>query len=278
MLALVSYLGILVGDLVQEQDEIWQFYINLHQILQILPSRTISSNTVDLLTTLIESHHKDFCLLFNDTLKPKHHILLHYPSLILEVGPPRFFWAMKYEAFHKSLKCFAGAVTSRKNIIVTLTTKQQLCLSYRFLSLHGISDYVNYGPCEGISSKLLEYNAIEKLLKLNNIKLEKDNSVLLQWININHVKYKIGFCLQVSEGEIPNFGVIKFILSTNSVVYFVCSPLFTIGYNIHTLAYDIKYKTSMSNDYILISSRNMVNKICYNKHYTADGKNVIYVA
>jgi hypothetical protein len=38
MLAFVSYFGILVGDLVPEDDECWQLYINLHQILYILLS------------------------------------------------------------------------------------------------------------------------------------------------------------------------------------------------------------------------------------------------
>jgi len=44
---------------------------------------------------------------FNDTLKPKHHFLIHYPSIIEQSGPPRNYWCFRFEGKHKELKIYA---------------------------------------------------------------------------------------------------------------------------------------------------------------------------
>lgn len=61
--------------------------------------------------------------LFKDTLKPKHHILTHYPRIILYSGPPKYYWGFRFEAKHKESKNYACSITSRKNITLTLAKK-----------------------------------------------------------------------------------------------------------------------------------------------------------
>lgn len=103
------------------------FFLNLLEIIEILPSHELSQqSSIPRLKYLINKHNSDYVLFFNDNLKPKHHILTHYPLVILKSGPPRHFWCFRYEAKHKELKMYARAITSRKNICLTLAIKYQL--------------------------------------------------------------------------------------------------------------------------------------------------------
>lgn len=56
-------------DLVPESEEIWSLYKLAFQILEVRLG-----------------------------LRPKLHILLNYPKIILVVGPPRYSWSMRYES------------------------------------------------------------------------------------------------------------------------------------------------------------------------------------
>lgn len=87
-------------------------------------SSDIFRDQTERLKHLIKRHHEEYIHLFNDTLKPKHHLMLHYYSIILKSGPLRNFWCFKYEAKHKEFKTYARAITSRKNICVSLENKK----------------------------------------------------------------------------------------------------------------------------------------------------------
>lgn len=63
-----TYFGILLGDFVPPNDECWELFLNLHQILQFLLSRAISKNAVHYLTYLIEKNHTLYTMLFDKTL------------------------------------------------------------------------------------------------------------------------------------------------------------------------------------------------------------------
>jgi len=92
-------------------------------MLSILLSKTTSNSSISYLETLIEEHHQCYCNLFQDILKPKFPLLLHYPRIMEKVGPVRHIWVMRYEAFHKQLKSTAKIVTSRVNSLLTLCIK-----------------------------------------------------------------------------------------------------------------------------------------------------------
>lgn len=110
----------MVGDLVSSDDEVWLFLFNLFEILL---SPDISQDQTEWLKYIIKGHHQDNVKLFNDTLKSKHHIMLHYYNVLLQSGPLRNFWCFRYETKHKEFKTYARAITSRKNICASLAKK-----------------------------------------------------------------------------------------------------------------------------------------------------------
>jgi len=82
------------------------------------------------LQRLIKINNDSYVKLFNDTLKPKHHLQVHYPTVIRQSGPPRQFLCFRFEGKHKEMKTYARVTSSRKNITLTYAKKFQLKYSY----------------------------------------------------------------------------------------------------------------------------------------------------
>lgn len=88
------HLGIIIGDLIPKNSEIWALYILLRKIIEIITSKSIIHEHALLLIELITEHHKLYQKLFHINLKPKHHHLLHYPYIMKKVGPVSHLWSM----------------------------------------------------------------------------------------------------------------------------------------------------------------------------------------
>lgn len=240
MLALCYYLGILIGDLVPIGDKCWDLYILLHQILQILLDTIFSTDTLSHLTVLIQEHHELFCELFETPLKPKHHFLLHYPTIISKVGPLRYLWSMRFEGFHKILKSTANSVTSRKNILLTLAKKQQLRFSFRVLSKKGFSTTVDFSTTWDEISTLPQCEVISNLIIAQGYDPLNKNCFSVSWAKYNNIHYKINLAMQLtSENELPSFVIIKNIIIIYNKIYLFTYPLSIVKFMQHTQSYQI---------------------------------------
>lgn len=114
MMSFMRLFPLMVGDFVPHDDEVWLFLLNFLDIIDILLSSDIPRDLAERLKIIIKVHHEQYINLFNDTLKPKHHLMLHYYNVILKSGPPRHFWCFRFEAKHKDFKAYARAIISRK--------------------------------------------------------------------------------------------------------------------------------------------------------------------
>jgi len=65
----------------------------------------------------------------NQSLKPKHHNLIYYASVIMQSGPIVLLFVIRLEGFHKALKKIANAIMSRKNVSLSIATRHQLCFA-----------------------------------------------------------------------------------------------------------------------------------------------------
>lgn len=81
---LAQLLPIMLGDKIPENDEHWENFLTLLDILDYLMAPVISSDEVAHLGTLIEHHHTQFSILYpNSSITPKFHYLTHYPEFIM---------------------------------------------------------------------------------------------------------------------------------------------------------------------------------------------------
>lgn len=81
MLCFTKYLGLIIGDLVPEESELKNLYILSKQILDIIFCKCIQNQDVILLQAIISEYHELYKKLFKNTLKPKHHHMVHYPMI-----------------------------------------------------------------------------------------------------------------------------------------------------------------------------------------------------
>jgi len=181
MSCLTKYLGLIIGDLIPEQSELWLLYIILKKILDIVLCKWVKRGEITLHQTLIKEHHELYLRLSHSNLKPKHHHMVHYPLIISKSGPLSHHWCMRFEAKHKELKETANSITSRKNITLTLSLKQQLQLAYRLLATTNnmYSINIDIGPVKTLSPEEVMLYSNNTTFVSTTFDFARDNIVFL---------------------------------------------------------------------------------------------------
>ena len=81
--SLASFLPLLIGDLVPEEDDCWDTFLLLHDILAHCMAPCVSPASISYLSVLIEMHHKSFSTNYPaQQMTPKMHYMVHFPELI----------------------------------------------------------------------------------------------------------------------------------------------------------------------------------------------------
>lgn len=176
MLCLVRNFGFIVGDLVDEQNDTWKYYNLLLELTEILTSQTFSHELLEYLDNLIELHNQTFITLFNETLKPKFHFLLHYVRIIKKIGPPILVSSSKYEAKHRDAKIICNTISCRIQLLLSVATRCQLKSCFRYSSKIGFDDKISYS-------------------KYTRCRNEDLNNFSVDWYEMNGVKYKVGMAI-----------------------------------------------------------------------------------
>lgn len=274
MMSFVNLFPLMVGDLVAQDEEIWLFLLNLLEIIKIITSYDIPRDLAERLKYLIKRHHTNYISLFNDTLKPKHHLLLHYYTVILKSGPLRNFWCFRYEAKHKEFKTYARSITSRKNICVSLAKKYQLKHAYSLMQLQTIIASEVQECHKIISTKM---NVINDFCQKNNYHTE--------YISYSECKYRFKkfkkgcFVCQYFDINVENaviFEIVEIIkFKGQNSHYILCKLVKIKQYLKHFSAYEIQLDTSYNNHDFKIVPINTFVGPPVNVHRTAQGLHMI---
>ena len=113
MLSFILIFPMLVHDLeVDLSNEVWLFFVTIRKIIGICFTKSLNIEMIDFLNLQISIHHDLYLKLFNDTLKPMHHNMMHYPEIIKQSGPLAYLSVMRFKSKHKELKTIATATTS----------------------------------------------------------------------------------------------------------------------------------------------------------------------
>lgn len=294
MSSLISYFTFIVGDLIPCDDEVWEFYLILCEIINIVTGRIISDAQINFLRYLIISHHEMYIRLFNDYLKPKYHFMIHYPGIITKMGPLNNLSSIRYEGFHKLSKTYSSIVSSRKNITLTLAIKLQLHCCYKLLCKKGLNDKIEIGREIG----LISYNRNAHLLALihtqilpkkdnlfkcniQSLSAIEDNSLMeVSWIYYNNIMFKPEYII-ISDNDENNlvFGVMTHIILLTSEIFFVIyKKCITLGFDIHFKAYEIilPHDNCLPQIYIVNTTEECNVKTC-NFHISGEGRYFISV-
>lgn len=160
-----------------------------------------------------------------------------------KVGPLIHLWSMRFESKHRESKITANAITSRKNICLTLSHKHQLKLAYTFFSNTCLLNSLQFGRVINLSCSTISN------IK-NNIDISSDKSLIdnlqntakfVSWVEIKGTRYKRDMCLALDFENIPIFVVIKHILffDNQSNPYFLCHKYITLKFSDHAQCWEV---------------------------------------
>lgn len=227
VMTFMHFFSLIIGDLIPESDEVWELFLLLLKITDILLSYTFTENAISYLKQLISQHNLLYLTLFNDNLKPKHHFLVHYPTIIQNSGPPRHYWCFRFEGKHRELKMYARSTTSRKNITLTLAKKYQFKFAYNLM--------------KDLDKKIIFKDKHKVLTKYNEIINNRLNITSLQYtcyteLRFNGILYKDGYYLTKHCDEMCLFKIFELISMNNNpdnIVYILTKKILLNGFNSH---------------------------------------------
>jgi len=204
----------IVGEDVSH-DEIWEYYLILRKIHDLVNAKYLQEEYAELLGVLVEKHHVKYCNLFMNNLKPKHHNMTHYKTVLKKSGPSDLSVA-RFESKNRLLKLAANATCSRKNITHSLGIKEQFYLCYRLSSKMGLID----------NQKLGSILFADDISLLNNFFIFKNSlpanlmskCLEVSWAEFKGIIYESGLCvvLNISSNYLPQFGIVKHVLCNDS--------------------------------------------------------------
>ncbi|KAF2891467.1 hypothetical protein ILUMI_14706 [Ignelater luminosus] len=149
MLCFSRLLGLIIGNLVPEGLGIWELWIKLREIIDLVTAVDIHCKDFILFKTLVEEHHILY-IKYIGNLKPKHHHLVHYPTMS---GPLRHLWSMRAEQKHRESKLTVNVSCSYKNLLQTLIFKTQLRIGHLLNSKERKCND-NFGPVCNLSTEM----------------------------------------------------------------------------------------------------------------------------
>lgn len=266
-LCFVRYFGLLVGDLIPDHDAIWNIYICLRKIMDIVMSTVINKSDSDLLKSLISEHNFLYLAYSKKSLTPKFHYLTHYPQMLIKFGPLVNIWSMRYEAKHRISKLYANVTNNRINICKSLAIKHQLQLNNKFIS-NTFLKQTDCGRKKSVSDMRITENIACQL------QLELTNLYKCNWVTVNGIKYTANMTLTLDFYEdklLPKFGLIENIFIADD--YFIileCSLFDTLCFNEHLYCFDVEL-LSDRNTYFF-SLGNIASYVPNNLTLSVDGK------
>lgn len=227
----VHYFPLLFGDLIPENNEVWNFVLSLVELTDLILLPAFNNQLLKTLEEQTVLHHTLYKKLFNEKLKPKYHILLHYVETIKEVGPPRYTWSFRFEAFHQVFKQYCRNITSRKNICLTLCKKAKLIF------------YENLNRSNFFEDKLEFKNPVNiKLIDMPYFPLLDVNSTQLSLlfravsrVQYRRIDYKKGYFVTRSSMNIQKLELyeIQDLLITNEECFLVGQEWEILEYSNH---------------------------------------------
>lgn len=132
-------LPLMIGDLISEGNLYWKQICLLIEMMDLLLLPKFNDQALTLLSNKIATHHEHYKTLFgNQSLTPKFHNLVHYPTVIKKIGPPKSFWCMRFEAKHRQIKEYTKNINSRINIAKSVGIKCSLNFANRIIENKGL--------------------------------------------------------------------------------------------------------------------------------------------
>lgn len=230
--ALFRHLSLFVGNCVPVGNQVWQLYLLLREIMDIIMSHKIPVSHIAYLQRKIHLFCLEFKALFPSCSFPcKMHYLIHYPSCIQKFGPLVDIWAIRFEAKHQYFKDISRKVHNWKRISHTLAMRHQFCQCFYFISGEEKSMPVTSG-CQSVLYEHLPCCVKEFISKHG---LECNNCFNVNCVTMDGRSCRVGcsLVLNVPDDSLPEFVNVCGLFYVNKVLLIVLELLETVCFDEH---------------------------------------------
>ena len=231
-LSLMSNLGLMIGDLVPRDNECWQLFIKLREIISIIMKPRITLSDAYILETLVQEHNLLYAKLYGD-IPPRIHNMVHFSRLLLEFGPIINYWCMRYESKNKLMKELIKIVSNCKNLLVSMVTRAQLK-----------SCYLYYNGLNLKSTNTSTKNNLDIYARINFPSVKNFEDIeSFSFIEVGGHRFEIGSIIVSEmdpENDELNFGKIFKIYRLENKIYFLIYELQQVSYDSHYQAYEVR--------------------------------------
>lgn len=243
-MALLKYLPLAIGKYVPYTNVHWKFLLHLSHLVDMIFAPRFTLDTVAYLKNVISDHLSWFVNLYSSEhvkLRPKHHFLVHLPSIVLKSGPLTGMSCMRYELKNSFFKRCAHIVSNFTNICYTLAYRHQQYALYSQLTNNHIRSVMTVGRH---NYELVDRLAYRECLQQQFAVESSDEIAVCRKLCVSTVQYKHGHYLLLSidtdTGE-PNFGrILEFVsLIGDDTWYVVVEGVQTAGFVRHLHAYEV---------------------------------------
>lgn len=143
--ALLKYLPLILGCFVSPKSNHWRFLLHLEHLVDLIFAPKFTPSMTSYLKSVTADHLAMFVDLYgceSVRLRPKHHLLVHLPTIILMSGPLTGMGCLRYELKNSFFKRSAHIACNFTNICQTLAYRHQQHALFSLLSGHNMRNTV----------------------------------------------------------------------------------------------------------------------------------------
>jgi len=241
---LLKYLPLIIGDMVPPDDEHYVFLLHLSDLVDLVFAPRFTVGMVAYMKEFIDDHLQMFTGLFAGqvSLKPKHHFLIHLPTIVLKSGPLIGMSCLRYELKNSFFKRCCHVACNFTNICKTLAYRHQQFALFSCLSGMHQRNIVTVRMSSCVPVFTLPFCIM--LCDTFGI-AATDDVYITHSLFRGSVQYKqghhflIAFCV---DEHIPVFARLEYCVSTatGSEWYLLVQKYKTLGYMSHFHSYVVK--------------------------------------
>ncbi|KAG5676299.1 hypothetical protein PVAND_006146 [Polypedilum vanderplanki] len=169
----LELLPIMIGHLIPTNNHNWKLILTLLDISDIVMRTSFNEEVLIKLRESIHSYLKQYIKLFGETLRPKHHFMLHYEECIRKNGPLRYMMTFVFETKNREVKNIrktamrfnAFIEKHQKGFLEDTTYFKQIKISYNDLRA---SQYFNL-----LESILVDFEFNQNMFRCKHINHKK---------------------------------------------------------------------------------------------------------
>ena len=248
---LFKLLPLIIGDKIPNENKHWHLFLILSDIVDIVYSNDLSFSLIAQLDWLIQEHHQLYKDLFpHETLKPKHHNLVHYPNALRQLGSLTDYLTLRFEAKHSYIKSSAYTVHNCKNLTYSVAKKHQIWCCFNLLSKNILNTDLEI--IKFVNIKLKDISDQDLVSKLHDKTLNIDTNIKINcYLKVFSQLIKPNMLILVKENTFSQIKVAKIneIVQIEQGVYFFCKVMPIKSFDTQYHAFEIVE----SEEFILIN-------------------------